>query len=39
MGPELKSAIALLKKHKDYFTNEEKPVIEKLFSLSPKLSM
>jgi len=34
---ELKPAIALLKKHKDYFTDEEKPTIEKLFSLSPKL--
>jgi transposase len=34
---ELKPAIALLQKHKDYFTEEEKPVVEKLFSLSPKL--
>ncbi len=36
---ELKSAIALLKKHKDYFTDEEKPVVEKIFSLSPKLKL
>ncbi len=36
---ELKSAIALLGKHKNYFTDEEKPVVEKLFSLSPKLKL
>jgi len=34
---ELKPSIALLKKHKDYFTDEEKPIVEKLFSHSPKL--
>ncbi|MCD8499802.1 MAG: ISL3 family transposase [Gammaproteobacteria bacterium] len=34
---ELKPAIALLKKHKDYFTDEEKPIVEKIFSHSPKL--
>lgn len=36
---ELKPAIALLKKHKDYFTDEEKPIVEKLFSLSSKLKL
>lgn len=36
---ELKPAIALLKKHKDYFTDEEKPIVEKLFSHSPKLKL
>jgi transposase len=36
---ELKPAIALLKKHKDYFTDEEKLIITKLFSLSPKLKL
>lgn len=34
---KLKPAIALLKKHKDYFTDEEKPIVEKIFSHSPKL--
>jgi transposase len=34
---ELKSAIAILRKQKDYFTDEEKPIVEKLFLLSPKL--
>jgi transposase len=36
---ELKPAIALLKKHKDYFTDDEKPIVEKLFSHSPKLKL
>jgi transposase len=35
----LKPAIALLRKLKDYFTEEEKPIIDKLFSLSPKLKL
>jgi transposase len=35
----LKSAIAILRKHKDYFTDTEKPVVEKLFVLSPKLKL
>ena len=34
---ELKLAISILRKQKDYFTEEEKPVVEKLFKLSPKL--
>jgi len=34
---ELKKAIAILRKQKDYFTDDEKHVISKLFSLSPKL--
>lgn len=34
---ELKPAIAILRKQKDYFTDEEKPIVEKLFLLSPKL--
>ncbi len=36
---ELKSAIAILRKQKDYFTDTEKPVVEKLFALSPKLKL
>jgi len=36
---KLKSAIALLRKQKDYFTEEEKPIVEKLFKLSPKLKL
>ncbi len=36
---DLNPAIALLKKHKDYFTDEEKPIVEKLFSFSPKLKL
>ncbi len=36
---ELKPAVALLKKHKDYFTDDEKPIVEKLFSHSPKLKL
>jgi len=35
----LKPAIALLRKLKDYFTEEEKPIVETLFSLSPKLKL
>ena len=34
---ELKLAISILRKQKDYFTEEEKPIVEKLFKLSPKL--
>jgi transposase len=34
---ELKPAISLLRKQKDYFTDEEKTVVEPLFSVSPKL--
>ncbi|AQS39808.1 transposase family protein [Shewanella psychrophila] len=34
---DLKPAIALLRKQKDHFTDEEKSVVEPLFSLSPKL--
>ena len=33
----LKPAIAILRKLKDYFTEDEKPIVEALFSLSPKL--
>ena len=33
----LKPAIALLRKLKDYFTEEEKPIVERLFLLSPQL--
>jgi transposase len=36
---QLKPAIALLRKQKDYFTDEEKPIVDKLFSLSPKLKL
>ena len=36
---ELKPAIALLKKHKHYFSDDEKPIVEKLFSHSPKLKL
>lgn len=36
---KLKSAIAILRKQKDYFTEEEKPIVEKLFTLSPKLKL
>jgi len=36
---QLKSAIAILRKQKDYFTDEEKPIVEKLFLLSPKLKL
>lgn len=35
----LKPAIALLRKHKDYFTDEEKPIVKKIFCLSPKLKL
>jgi transposase len=35
----LKPAIALLRKQKDYFTEDEKPIVEKLFSVSPKLKL
>lgn len=34
---DLKPAIAILRKHKDYFTDTEKPVVEKFFNLSSKL--
>lgn len=34
---ELKQAIAILRKQKDYFTDEEKVIVEKLFLVSPKL--
>jgi len=34
---KLKPAIALLRKQKDYFTEEEKVIVKPLFSLSPKL--
>ncbi len=33
----LKPAIPLLRKQKDYFTETEKLVVDKLFSLTPKL--
>ncbi len=35
----LKPAIAVLRKQKDYFTDDEKEVIEPLFNLSPKLHL
>lgn len=35
----LKPEIAMLRKQKDYFTEDEKPVIETLFKLSPKLKL
>jgi transposase len=35
----LKPAIAILRKQKDYFTEEEKPVVVALFSVSPKLKL
>lgn len=35
----LKESIAILRKQKDYFTEEEKQVVEKLFLLSPKLKL
>jgi len=34
---QLKPAIALLRKHKDYFSKDEKKVLDSLFELSPKL--
>ena len=33
----LKAAISIVRKQKDYFTEEEKPIVEKLLNLSPKL--
>ncbi len=36
---QLKPAIAILRKQKDYFTETEKPIVEKLFELSPKLKL
>lgn len=36
---KLKPAIASLRKQKDYFTESEKPIVEKLFALSPKLKL
>jgi len=35
----LKAAIAILKKQKDYFTEEEKPIVKKIFDYSPKLKI
>jgi transposase len=35
----LKPAIAMLRKQKDYFTDDEKVVVEELFKLSPKLKL
>lgn len=36
---QLKPAIAILRKQKDYFTDIEKPVVDRLFVLSPKLQL
>lgn len=36
---ELKPAISLLRRQKDYFTDEEKSIVEKLFLVSPKLKL
>jgi transposase len=36
---QLKPAIALLRKQKDYFTDEEKSIVDNLFALSPKLKL
>jgi transposase len=36
---QLKPAIAILRKQKDYFSDAEKPVVENLFALSPKLQL
>ena len=36
---KLKPAIALLRKQKDYFAETEKPIVAKLFVLSPKLKL
>lgn len=36
---KLKPAIALLKKGKDYFTDDERRILERLFLLSPKLKL
>jgi len=36
---QLKTAIAILRKQKDYFTEVEKPIVDKLFKLSPKLKL
>lgn len=36
---QLKPAIALLRKQKDYFTDEERSVVNNLFALSPKLKL
>ena len=35
---KLKPAIAILRKHKDYFSDEEKLIVQPLFELSPKLT-
>ena len=35
----LKPAIAVLRKQKDYFTDDEKSVVEPLFNVSPKLKL
>ncbi len=34
---KLKPAIALLRKHRDYFSEDEKTILQPLFELSPKL--
>ena len=36
---ELKPTIAILRKQKDYFTDEEKSIVEKIFVVSPKLKL
>ena len=36
---KLKPAIALLRKQKDYFTETEKPIVEQLFILTPRLKL
>ena len=36
---KLKPAIALLRKQKDYFTETEKPIVEPLFILTPRLKL
>ena len=36
---QLKVAISILRKQKDYFTDSEKPIVEKLFALSPRLKL
>ena len=36
---KLKPSIAILSKHKDYFTESEKTVVEQLFLLSPRLKL
>lgn len=36
---QMKPAIALLRKQKDYFTDEERSIVDNLFVLSPKLKL